>query len=336
MSLGKLRTRLLLSLVLALVVIVALMAYGDFAHIIRAASQFQWSLIPLILALTLVNYLLRFGKWHFYLHLIGAGEVGKGESFMIFFSGLSMVVTPGKVGEWLKSYLLQTARGIPFGRSAPIVVAERLTDGVAMLLLASGGILLTQLGWQVLVVVLLLAGLVVAGSQSRSLTGFVLSVGERLPLVSRRIHHLREFFDSALTLFRPRNLLLAIAVGFVSWGAESVAFYLILVGMGLEPSLLLLVQAAFILSVSTLVGSLFMVPGGLGLAEGGITGLSQLLLGMSAEAAVTSALLIRLSTLWFGVALGTIALMLFTRRLAGPGKLPSLPDMAEQGEIQAH
>src|SRR5207237_10418287 len=78
--------------------------------------------------------------------LSGAPAIPRGESALIFCSGLSMTMTPGKVGEWLKSYLLRERWRVPFGASAPIVLAERLTDGVAMLLLALGGLLAYGIG----------------------------------------------------------------------------------------------------------------------------------------------------------------------------------------------
>lgn len=315
MSLEKLRGRLLISLVLGLLVVVGLMAYGDFAQIGQAAAVFQWMLIPLILGLTLVNYLLRFVKWHFYLHLIGAGDTPVGDSFLMFFSGLSMVVTPGKVGEWLKSYLLLESRGVPIARSAPIVVAERLTDAVAMLFLASAGLLMTQAGWQVAAAVLILSAFMVVASQYRPLMELLLALGEKLPVLSSRVHHLRDFLDSAQLLLRPRNLAVGIGIGFASWGAESVAFYLILLGMGLAPSLFVLTQAAFILNTSTLAGSLVMLPGGLGMAEGSITGLLQLFLGLGPDRAVVATLLIRFCTLWFATVLGLGMLSIFMRTL---------------------
>ncbi len=92
------------------------------------------------------NYLIRFVKWHFYLHQIGIHDVPKRDSFLAFFSGLAMVITPGKLGEWLKSYLLQEMRGIPFLRTAPILLAERFTDSVALLLLAVAGFFVFRRG----------------------------------------------------------------------------------------------------------------------------------------------------------------------------------------------
>ena len=63
-----------------------------------------------------------------------------------------------------------------------------------------------------------------------------------------------------------------------------------------------------------------LTPGGLGVAEGGITGLSQVLLDMTKSDAAVGTLLIRFGTLWFGVIVGLVALALISRRL---GNRPS-------------
>jgi uncharacterized membrane protein YbhN (UPF0104 family) len=53
-------------------------------------------------------------------------------------------------------------------------------------------------------------------------------------------------------------------------------------------------------------------------AEGGITGLSQVLLDMTKSDAAVGTLVIRFGTLWFGVIVGLIALTLVSRRLGKP------------------
>ena len=81
---------------------------------------------------------------------------------------------------------------------------------------------------------------------------------------------------------------------------------------------MLLVKAAFILPVSTLAGAIVLIaPGGMGVAEGGITGLLQVIVeGMSKSVAALATLIIRFTTLWFGVIVGLIAFAFATRRIA--------------------
>lgn len=316
-----------MSLAFGVLVLGALGAYADAGKVATSVAGFQWALLPAILGLTLANYFLRFVKWHYYLGQIGVTGLGLGDSCALFFSGLSMVVTPGKVGEWLKSYFLREMTGTPFFRSAPIIVAERLTDGLAMVLLATGGLMLHQVGREFVVLALGGAGVILLGAWWPPLAEFSFGVAAKLPLIGARMAHLHEFYTSARTIFGPRNLLVGVLLGFVSWSGECLAYYLVVVGLGGPEGVGPLVDAAFILAVSSLGGSLLLMPGGLGVAEGGITGLSQWLLGLSPEAAVASAILIRISTLWFGIGLGWLFLLVVTRRIHRPlNALPAIED----------
>jgi len=312
---GSLKAKFLLSLLFGIAVFVALSLYADASKLAAAFLTFQWGLLPAILGLTLLNYGLRFLKWHYYLGQIGVQRLSWWLSFAIFFSGLAMVVTPGKVGEWLKSYFLREYTGTPFFRSAPVIVAERLTDGLAMVLLASGGLILFQVGWQIIGLVLCLALALLVVAWTPPLAEIMFGIAARLPWISRRTVHLREFYASSRTIFSPKNLLFGVVLGFVSWSGECFAFYLVLLGLGQAEGAVMVMKAASILAVASLGGSLLLLPGGLGAAEGGITGMTQVLLGMPKDLAVMSALLIRLSTLWFGVTVGLIMLFVVSRNL---------------------
>ena len=317
MTLNNLRLKFFLSLLLGMVVVVGLMAYGDFSDIWTRLGDFRWELLPLLLALSMANYLIRFAKWHFYLGQIGIHDVPKTDSFLAFFSGLAMVITPGKLGEWLKSYVLQELRGVPFLRTAPILLAERFTDSVALLLLATAGFFVFGEAWEIFVVVVVgcVAAMVVA--RHRPTMRAILHTAERAPLISRFAARVGDFYETTYTLFAPWSLILTTALSFVSWAGEVLAFYLVLVGLGYEGSWMLLLQAAFILPISTLAGAVVLIaPGGLGVAEGGITGLLQAIVeGTSRSVATLATLIIRFTTLWFGVIVGLIVLAFATKRI---------------------
>ena len=305
---------------LGLVVVAGLAVYADFNKMVAVLRDFEWWLLPFILLFTLFNYVLRFYKWDVYLRLVGATGVPKRDSLLIFVSGFAMAMTPGKVGELLKSYLLKQVRGTPIAASAPIVMAERLTDGVAMLVLASVGLVMFNYGTALLVGIALFVVAFLFVFQNRALFNRLLNWAERLPVVSKGVHHFHAFYNSSYELFRLPNLLFGVGIGVVSWFGEVVAFVLVMIGLGIPFSWQLVVLCAFILSASTLIGSVTLLPGGLGTTDASIVAMLQALgpligASIAQDVAVAANLLIRFATLWFGVGLGLVALTLMQRRL---------------------
>ncbi len=331
--------KILLSVLLAILVYAVLLLVSDYRKLAAVLVGFRWDLIPLILALTMFNYGLRFIKWHYYLGLVGVRNMPWFDSLLIFLSGFSMTLTPAKGGELLKSFLVRESAGTPIAATAPIILAERMTDGLAMLLLAGTGLFLfdspaVRLFMAAVVVV---AAAAVALVQNRPLVRRVGAWLGRVPLLEDQLHHLRAFYNSSYELLRLRSLAFAVGLGFVSWSGECVALAFVLFGLGIPFSFHLIVLSAFAMGFATLAGSILLTPGGLGVAEGSIDGL-LLTFGrapwlpagvISQPVAAAATLVIRFATLWFGVVLGFICLFLFQRRMGtGMWQLPGEKEVA--------
>jgi uncharacterized protein (TIRG00374 family) len=266
-----------------------------------------------------VNYAFRFVKWEYYLRRIEVTDLPKRESFLVFFSGMGMVITPGKVGEWIKSYLLKEVHGTPIPRSAPILIAERLTDSVALLLIAATGVFVFGNLWQAFVVVALGLAAIMFVARHRPTAQALIAFGHRVPVVKRFAHQFQEFYESSYVLLSPRATIEMGLLSALSWFFEVLGFYFTLVGVGEAASASLLLHAAFILPIATLVSAISFLPGGLGVAEGSIQTLCQTLLHMTKSSAAVATLIIRIGTLWFGVIVGLIAFGVLSRRLAREG-----------------
>jgi uncharacterized protein (TIRG00374 family) len=226
-----------------------------------------------------------------------------------------MAVTPGKVGEVFKSYLLRRINGTPVSASAPIVMAERLTDGLGMLLLMALGLTIYPPARPAFAVLLLLSLVGIGVVQYRWLCERMLDGVERLPFGAKVAPKLRTIYESTAKLLNWRILLISTLISFVSWGFECVAFYYVLTGLGIDGTPLLLLQATFIFAASTLLGLVSFLPGGLGTSEVTSAGLLVVLVaGMTPSIATTATIIIRFCTLWFGVGLGVLALLWFSQR----------------------
>jgi glycosyltransferase 2 family protein len=298
--------RLLPGLVLGFIVLVGLALLGDLREVSRSLLSFRWEYFLIALGFTLLNYALRFIKWHFYIQQVGVRNLKWKQSLRMFVAGFPLAVTPGKVGEALKGVWLNRTSNIPIGRGVAVVLAERISDGLAVMILATLGIIAYPQYWAAFIFILAILLLIIIISQIRPVALFFISLGEKIPLVSRLAHQIREFYEGSFALFRPGAILLAVLLGTISWLGEGIGLYFILVGLGLTPGVELMATAVFVLAFSTAIGAASAMPGGLGAAEGTIAVMLPLTLGVSPAVAASATLLIRLATLWFGVGLGMI------------------------------
>jgi uncharacterized membrane protein YbhN (UPF0104 family) len=204
-------------------------------------------------------------------------------------------------------------------RSSAIVAVERLTDGLAMLVLAGLGLTQFAYGRSFLGASALGALVLVAVLRRPQLLAAVFAKIEHWPIVGPRVKHAVDFVHASAELLGARLLAGAVGLGIVSWAGECAAFFLVLIGLGLGPSWELLVVATFVLAVSSIVGALSMLPGGLGVADASVAGMLLLLVpgdAMTRSTAVAATLLIRFATLWFAVIIGVVALVALERGIA--------------------
>jgi uncharacterized protein (TIRG00374 family) len=214
---------------------------------------------------------------------------------------------------------LREHHDIPVTRTAPIVFAERLTDLIALLVLAIVGSALYGVATTLAIsaTVLIAVGLVLLAwpRPARALIDVVTG-----PRVARRFRPaLHDVYEGVATLCRPASLAAATALAVPAWGCECVGFALIVnafpgahVDLGL---------AVAIYASTTIAGALSFLPGGLGVTEGAMTML--LVLGaakIERSTAVDATLLTRLATLWFAVMLGLGCLVLARRRIRARGR----------------
>ena len=308
----RLKRNLILALALGVAVYLALAILSGFGDLREALDGFNYALVPAILGLVSLSYVGRFFRWLYYLRLLKV-SVPLGINAAIFASGLSMTISPGKLGEVLKSVFVRQASGAPVARTAPAVVAERATDGTGMVAWGFLGAFALGLGPGTMVIFLAVAAFGIAVLRSRRLSLLAGRVLVKLPLLNRFAPHLHDFHGASNELLAARPLVVGTVLSFLSWGLECLGVYLCAVGLDAERPFLLVV---FVFAVSSLVGVLSMLPGGIGAVEAGLTGQFVAVAGLSAGLAVALTLLIRLATLWFATLVG-IAGLFAVRTLLG-------------------
>ena len=313
---SSLKKKLIIGLGLGFVVYICFAFFADLDKLISAGKNFPWILFPLVVVLASGNYVVRMIRWHLYLKNVDV-HISIKQSAAVFFSGLAMSVTPGKFGELLKAQYIKNINGTKRRVTAPVIVAERITDLVGVLVLASFGVFQFKYGEVVfyLVLAIILGGVLMVSSRKLSL--WLIGLLKPLPVIGPRVPKLEEAYESMAALLKLSSLLPASILSILAWGCESLGFYMVLnsfpgVSISLE-------NALFIYAFAILVGAVTMLPGGLGATEGIMTGLLVLLHVPGAES-VAATLITRLGTLWYAVALGLAAMAVFNKELNPKGE----------------
>jgi uncharacterized protein (TIRG00374 family) len=297
----KLTSRILTGMVIGFTIFVLFFLWGDVQQVGQTMFAIPLLIFLLSVVCTLMSYFIRFFKWHFLIKQLHM-HVFKKDSLNIFFIGLSMSITPGKIGELLKAYLLKGTSQADFSRSASAVFVDRLSDMFAMLLLISFGITLFAIGYLPFFIVF--AGLLIITGllQSKRISTKLVYLLTANRFLKKFRNPVLFFHESTRGLLRIQTLLPAIMISAVAWFMECVALYVLTRTLDLDLTLL---HNVFIFSLGTIAGALSMLPGGLGVAEASITGLF-IYFGTGKSTAVSIALLIRIVTLWLGVLIGLI------------------------------
>lgn len=309
---SKYKKKILVSVAFGAIIFLGFSIYADFDKLIKTFSEFNWLYFPLVLALSFGNYLIRFYKWEYYRKLLNIDLKVKA-SFLIFMSTFVMSVTPGKMGELLKSYLVREENGTPIIRSAPIILAERLTDFISVVLLCIAGAYVFNYGQSIVISVGVFFLLCVVLLSSRKLSIAIITYLEKVKFLHKIAHKFREAYESIYTLIKIKPLIIATVVSGFAWFLECVGLYVVLkVYSSFTHIDVSLLSAVFIYGFSTIVGSIAMLPGGLGATEASLTGL-MLLLNIPKDVSVASTFIIRVATLWFAVLIGIIAVYYYQK-----------------------
>ncbi len=272
--------------------------------------------IGVLLALSLVNYILRGLRWHIFARRLGLPTTLV-QDLRHFLGGFAMSVTPGRVGELIRMRWLKRETGWAVERTAPLVLMDRAADLAAVAVILALGLSLGagDIAYAAPVAALAMLAAVIA-TRPALLAGTATLAHRASGLFPRLFARIRRAAKS-LTAFTSAPLIAAaMALGLVGWLAEGYAYHLLLVWLGADIGFWL---AVTIFTFSTLAGSLTGAPGGVGGAEAAMVALLTMK-GIPLEVSIPATAIIRVTTLWFAILIGMVVFPLAERHsLKNPG-----------------
>jgi uncharacterized protein (TIRG00374 family) len=252
---------------------------------------------------------------------------------------LTTWVLPGRLGELVRPALLTARENVPIGPSLGSVVADRILDGAAILLLFATGTFLTPIRADgaakirsaaivlLVLVAAFMAGAVAAGSFRGSLEAWFERRGRFLRGTGR------AFLSLALgteALRRPRLLALVFLHSVLAWATIAAGAWLGVRASGADVSfpamMVMLPLLAFGVAVPT--------PGGAGGYHAAMAFGLQMLFGVPADAAVAAGILMHLAVVIPVIVLG---LLLFrTEGISWADVLAAARGVRGLGRLAAH
>ena len=293
------------SMVLAAAAYLGAVLFVGRTEVITALKMVSSGTLICILLLSLVNYGLRFLRWHYYLRALGY-RVPVSQDLRVYIGGFALTTTPGKVGELARTVWLKPL-GVPATASVAVFMAERIQDLVAILLLSCLGLAAFPVGrWLVAVGVclaLIAFGILFAPATSKVLIR--LTSGSRQRWIANLGQRVTQIIIAIRGCLNFRRALAGLIVGVAAWAAEGYGFIVLLDALGTS---IPVGPAMSIYALSMLAGAVSFMPGGLGGSEATMVFLLRAW-AVSATIAVSATVLIRSATLWFAVLLGLAALL---------------------------
>ena len=296
--------------VILLVIICAIIFYSimilvaDVPKIQEQIKNFEISYLPVIMSLIGLGWIFAFFRWHLLVKNLGF-KVPIRSNFTIFFSSMALGMTPGRVGDLVKSQMLKSRHDISRTKTAPLVILERYYDLIGAIIVAGPGLLYFEPAIYIMgiISIFVIIGFVV--SSSKTLFEKFFTKINRFKLTKRFVEPLSDSYDVIHTSTRGKISIVSILLSCGHWLVVCFAVYFIFLAYDVNTVSILEIIPIYLSSV--VLGAISFIPGGLGVAEGSLAGFLNLLVD-DISITFSLSLIIRILAFWTSVMVGFIFL----------------------------
>lgn len=300
----KFNKKFFVFLISSIIIYATFLIVSDLNKLSENIVDFKIEFLPLILSLVSAGWVALYFRWVLLLKNLKYSLPHK-ENFPIFLSGFALSVTPGKVGELLKSQLLKEKFDLPIKISAPVILIERFYNAIGIIIISIFGILVFDFSGIIILITTCLLILIFFILRSERLFHIFIQKIYKISFLSKFSNSFMNSYDVIKESTRPKIFIISSILSAIYWIFESIAVYFILKSFGID--LLSIFDVIPTYATSIILGVASFIPAGLGVSESTLIGLLSLQ-GLTISTAVSLTIFIRLLTLWYSVFIGFIAL----------------------------
>ncbi len=300
------KTTIMLLILLGIYIIFILSS--DVSKIQDNLKNMQYSYFIFAIILWVASGSVRIFRWHLFLKEID-DKVPFKANVLYYLAGFAFILSPGRIGEVVRSPYLKRDYGIPISKTAPIVFVERFYDLLGVILVLSIGLIFIEFEKTVLIIPLTLVFLIIVVFKNKKLLFWLLGKLDKIKFLKNIKTNFEESYNSVLKIIKTKSLVLGVGISTLSYFLAAISVYFLILGLN---SFISLEEIFVIFPTSQFVAALSFVPGGVGVFEGGMVGLF-VLFNIPYDIAVTTTILIRLLSTGLFTAIGMICLKIISK-----------------------
>jgi len=302
--------KIIIILFLILSFYIAFIAYSDFSKFSSNIEQFKFEFLPVILGLSFASYFIMGIRQKILLKKLGI-EIEFKNNLLLYFSGLSMSVTPGGVGEAIKSLYLKKKYGHSVSKTFPLVLIERFHDlGVVISVIVFTSIFL-QISEVIIVEIIIIPLIIIVYVLVRTKKLFIktIKIFKRIKKFEKVFDNISKSYDGMYEMLDPKTTIKVWIIGIISQIFFALSMYFVFLAFGQDFGFIFTTEIVY---ASILFGAISLLPGGVGLTE--ITTVNFLTnKGMEISLATSITIMLRLVTIWFSTIMGLITTKIFLK-----------------------
>lgn len=279
--------------------------FSDLSAVLEQINKIDFSYLPIISFFMITQILFLGVKFHRLLQKLKI-NLPLIESIKIFTAGLALIVTPGGMGTAIKSHILKKKYAAPLSSTLPVVLIERLTELIGVLVILGFLLIWTQSYESIIAISvgsLMLIVLMILLSNNKiflSVKKYVIKIN----YIKKFNNTLDESQDSYCKLMNKKTFLESILWSVIAKTCQFLAVYFVFISLGIDLEWFVVGE---ILHTSVILGIISFVPTGIVVIE---SSMIALLIKNNIEfsLATLTVILFRIVTTWSPMIVGVFAL----------------------------
>jgi len=298
-------------ILILIVIYVAFLLSTDITKVQNNLKTMNYSYLLIAIGLWASGNFIRVIRWHLFLKEI-EDKVPFKENVLYYLAGFAFLLSPGRLGEIIRSPYIKRDYGISIPKTASIVFVERFYELLGIVIVLSVGLVFTEFQRTILLVPLTVIVVAIVVFKNKKLLFNLVNKISKIRLLKNISTNFEESYNTIVKLSKPKFFVIGTITSTIRAFLMGLAVYFLVLSLSAKLSF---EEVLVIFPASQLVAALSMIPGGIGIFDGGIVGLF-FAFNVPYDIAITTTILIRI----IGIGLFSVIGLIFLRLISSRNK----------------